>query len=91
MNSGSKSVVMVTPLPRAYAATPIALVEAAERLLGEHGIEAVSMRQIMLPGRLLLGQAQPIQLASAILFLASPASSYMTGHVMPVDGGYLVG
>ncbi|NBB51179.1 SDR family oxidoreductase [Rhizobium sp. CRIBSB] len=46
---------------------------------------------IMMPGRLLLGLAQPIQLASAILFLASPASSYMTGHVMPVDGGYLVG
>lgn len=46
---------------------------------------------IMMPGRLLLGLAEPIQLASAILFLASPASSYMTGHVMPVDGGYLVG
>lgn len=46
---------------------------------------------IMMPGRLLLGSAQPIQLASAILFLASPASSYMTGHIMAVDGGYLVG
>lgn len=46
---------------------------------------------ILMPGRLLLGVAQPIQLASAILFLSSPASSYMTGHVMPVDGGYLVG
>jgi NAD(P)-dependent dehydrogenase (short-subunit alcohol dehydrogenase family) len=46
---------------------------------------------IAMPGRLLLGVAQPIQLASAILFLASPASSYMTGHIMPVDGGYLVG
>jgi NAD(P)-dependent dehydrogenase (short-subunit alcohol dehydrogenase family) len=46
---------------------------------------------IMMPGRLLLGTAQPIQLASAILFLASPASSYMTGHIMAVDGGYLVG
>jgi NAD(P)-dependent dehydrogenase (short-subunit alcohol dehydrogenase family) len=46
---------------------------------------------IMMPGRMLLGTAQPIQLASAILFLASPASSYMTGHIMAVDGGYLVG
>ncbi|MBV1688958.1 SDR family oxidoreductase [Novosphingobium sp. G106] len=46
---------------------------------------------IMMPGRLLLGTAQPIQLASAILFLVSPASSYMTGHTMAVDGGYLVG
>lgn len=46
---------------------------------------------ITMPGRLLLGVAEPIQLASAILFLASPAASYMTGHIMPVDGGYLVG
>lgn len=46
---------------------------------------------ITMPGRLLLGMAQPIQLASAILFLASPASSYMTGHIMAVDGGYQVG
>lgn len=46
---------------------------------------------ITIPGRLILGLAQPIQLASAILFLASPASSYMTGHIMAVDGGYLVG
>lgn len=46
---------------------------------------------IMMPGRMLLGVAQPIQLASAILFLCSPASSYMTGHIMAVDGGYLVG
>ena len=46
---------------------------------------------ITMPGRMLLGVAQPIQLASAILFLASPASSYMTGHIMAVDGCYLVG
>ena len=46
---------------------------------------------IMMPGRLLLGTAQPIQLASAILFLASSAASYMTGHIMAVDGGYSVG
>jgi NAD(P)-dependent dehydrogenase (short-subunit alcohol dehydrogenase family) len=44
-----------------------------------------------MPGRLLLGVAQPMQLASAILFLATPSSSYMTGHIMAVDGGYLVG
>lgn len=46
---------------------------------------------IMIPGRMLLGVATPMQLASAILFLASPASSFMTGHIMAVDGGYLVG
>lgn len=33
--------------------------------------------------------AQPIEVAHAILFLASPASAMVTGHVLAVDGGYL--
>lgn len=31
---------------------------------------------------------EPAEVASVILFLASPASSYMTGTIVPVDGGY---
>ena len=31
------------------------------------------------------------ELAQAILFLASPASSYITGVLMPVDGCYAIG
>lgn len=43
------------------------------------------------PGRIALGRsAQPIEQARAILFLASPAASYITGHHLAVDGGYLV-
>ncbi|WP_270732279.1 SDR family oxidoreductase [Shimia sp. Alg240-R146] len=31
---------------------------------------------------------EPAELAPAILFLASPAASYVTGHILAVDGGY---
>ncbi|MBV9509625.1 MAG: glucose 1-dehydrogenase [Caulobacteraceae bacterium] len=44
------------------------------------------------PGRVLMGRrGEPVELARAILFLASPASSYITGQELVVDGGYLVG
>lgn len=43
------------------------------------------------PGRIALGRsAEPIEQARAILFLASPAASYITGHHLTVDGGYHV-
>ena len=33
--------------------------------------------------------ATPQEIANAILFLASPAAAMITGHTLPVDGGFL--
>jgi NAD(P)-dependent dehydrogenase (short-subunit alcohol dehydrogenase family) len=36
------------------------------------------------------GMAKPEQIAGGVLFLASPLSSFMTGHVMVMDGGQTI-
>ena len=43
------------------------------------------LRESTIPMRRL---ATPADVAAAVLFLASPESSYITGTVLPVDGGY---
>jgi NAD(P)-dependent dehydrogenase (short-subunit alcohol dehydrogenase family) len=44
---------------------------------------------ILQEGRIPLGRiGKPLDIATAALFLASPASSYITGQVLMVDGGF---
>lgn len=55
------------------------------------GTEIQMRGPMMAPGRIPLGRiSEPVEQARAILFLASPAASYITGQHLAVDGGYSV-
>ena len=50
-----------------------------------------AQRSAQILGRTPLGRwGQPEDVADPVLFLASPAARFITGVVLPVDGGYLV-
>lgn len=60
----------------------------AERMGGE---QVPIYGPITQPGRVLMNRiAEPIEQARPILFLASPASSYITGQLLAVEGGALL-
>jgi 2-deoxy-D-gluconate 3-dehydrogenase len=53
-------------------------------------LRADPMRSEKILDRIPMGRwGRPGDLATAVVFLASPASSYVTGTVIPVDGGWL--
>lgn len=57
-----------------------------ERLAGLHSEEFLQLDRDNL---LTPQQGHPDDIASAVLYLASPAARFVTGHVLPVDGGLL--
>jgi NAD(P)-dependent dehydrogenase (short-subunit alcohol dehydrogenase family) len=66
--------------------TPMLRAGGRERALDDAAIAALGERAIP------TGQvARPDEIASVIQFLASPAASYMTGAIVPVDAGCTAG
>ncbi len=66
-----------------FVATPMSVTDGVDELESEwFKKNYVEARRIPMARA-----AQPEEIASAILFLASGESSYLTGHVMVVDGG----
>ncbi len=89
-----------------FSAAQAELVAAVRSLAMEHGaagvhLNAVALGAIETPaepiGANLLSHtelkrpARLDEITAAVLFLADPANSYMTGHVAVVDGGFVAG
>ena len=74
----AKSGVRVNALAPGYVATDMTLKMREQPELFKVWLEMTPM------GRL----GETSEIAAAVLFLASPASSYVTGAILPIDGGY---
>ncbi|MCE0744401.1 SDR family oxidoreductase [Acetobacter sicerae] len=68
---------------RVNAVAPGTIDTPAVGKMGKEGIEKVVAMHPL--GRM----GKPVEIANAILFLASDEASFITGAVLPVDGGYL--
>lgn len=54
-------------------------------------LQSDAARSAQIVGRTPLGRwGQPEEVADPVLFLASPAARFITGVILPVDGGYLI-
>ncbi len=70
--------VRVNAVAPGYVGTDMTLQMRARPELFDVWLDMTPMKRLALPS----------EIASAILFLASPASSYITGSILSVDGGY---
>lgn len=73
-----------------YVSTAMHL-QATERLASEAEVTFEEMSEQRYRGVALRRPASPSEIASTIVFLAGPASAYITGAAIPVSGGTPVG
>lgn len=65
------------------------LTPALKRIFSSSGLNANRTRERMLAGIPLNRFGEPEDIAKAAVFLASDAAAFITGHLLPVDGGNL--
>ncbi|WP_407572233.1 SDR family NAD(P)-dependent oxidoreductase [Deinococcus altitudinis] len=70
--------VRVNAVAPGYTATPMTIL----------GLETPEWRETWLKETPMKRLAEPREIAPAVLYLASEASSFVTGHTLVVDGGY---
>ncbi len=84
---------MAQAMAKEFAADDIRVNAVLPGLTDTHFASALTSDENILKGFLsqvpMSRIAQPAEIAPAILYLVSPASSYVTGVCLPVDGGYL--
>ena len=68
----------VNAIAPTYVRTPL-----VDQLLADDAVRENIVRRIPL-GRV----AEPEEIAGVVVFLASPASNFVTGHTLLVDGGW---
>jgi NAD(P)-dependent dehydrogenase (short-subunit alcohol dehydrogenase family) len=72
--------------PRGIRVNAVAPTWTRTGFIGALAPQTLAQIEALMPMRRL---AEPEEVASAILFLASPAAAMVTGHVLAVDGGFL--
>jgi NAD(P)-dependent dehydrogenase (short-subunit alcohol dehydrogenase family) len=56
----------------------------------EHAYDDPAVRRVIHEHTPMRREGAPEELVGPVLFFASAASSFVTGHVMPVDGGWCI-